>query len=278
MKVWHHVIHPITQHFRRRRGQFLLAHFPAIRQLRICDLGGSRHFWEKLALGVPDEHITIYNISTDETQGVNSTGSVGTPVVIYDGKNLPVADNAFDLLVCNSVIEHVPVAAREALCKEMLRVSRSVFLQTPARSFPVEPHFLLPFVHWLPRSIGYQLIKLSPWRLLSRPTQAAVFEYWWGTQLLGLEELKALFPLAQIKSEGILGITKSYYVLAGERQKIMPHGARSNLPAQHGEAKPLARGEAQHQNTRPVRRAGAFSTARAWRFAVGPASARTLGP
>ena len=37
-----------------------------------------------------------------------------------------------------------------------------------------------------------------------------------------------------------------------------------------------ARGEAQHQNARPAQWARAFSTARAWRFAVGPTSARTF--
>ena len=40
---------------------------------------------------------------------------------------------------------------------------------------------------------------------------------------------------------------------------------------------PIVRGEAQHQNARPAKWAGAFSTVRAQHFAVGPASTRTLG-
>ena len=219
MNLWHRVIHPITQYFRQRRGRFILERFPAVRQARICDLGGSRHFWDKLDIDVPHPHITIYNISSNETQGI-ADGAVpsddgGIPVVIYDGQYIPVADGHFDLLVCNSVLEHVPPAQRAALAGEMQRVSKALFCQTPARSFPFEPHFLMPVVHWLPRGLGYQLIKVSPWRLLARPDAATMAGYWWGTQLLGRDELQALFPSARIESESLLGLTKSYYVTSG---------------------------------------------------------------
>ena len=219
MTLWHRIIHPITQHFRRKRGQFLLARFPAIRGLRICDLGGSQHFWDKLGLGVPHENITIFNISSAETQGMTAAGDAGIRVLIYDGHTIPAADQSFDLLVCNSVLEHVPPQDRAALVKEMRRVAKALFCQTPAWSFPVEPHFLLPFVHWLPRSLGYQLIKLSPWRLLSRPNQAVMQEYWWGTQLLKRAELQALFPGLPVEDERALGLAKSYYVVIGESRK-----------------------------------------------------------
>lgn len=213
LRLWHRIIHPISQHFRRARGNFILQQFPDIRTLKICDLGGSQHFWDKLDIGVPYEHITIYNISTSETQGVDDGGPQRIRVLIYDGQHLPEADGAYDLLVCNSVLEHVPPAQRAALTAEMRRVARAVFCQTPAQSFPVEPHFLMPFVHWLPRRLGFHLIKLSPWRLLSRPTRATIEEYWWGTKLLGEKELQALFPGSPIIAERALGLTKSYYVI-----------------------------------------------------------------
>ena len=44
-------------------------------------------------------------------------------------------------------MEHVPPAERKALGKEMARVAKEVFCQTPARTFPLEPHFIMPFVH-----------------------------------------------------------------------------------------------------------------------------------
>lgn len=63
---------------------------------------------------------------------------------------LPFADREFDLVYCSSVIEHVPPARREAFAAELRRVARGWFVQTPAFSFPIEPHALLPFAHWLP--------------------------------------------------------------------------------------------------------------------------------
>jgi hypothetical protein len=45
----------------------------------------------------------------------------------------------------------------------------------------------------------------------------------------------------------------------------------------HNEASPLVRGEAQRQTTSPARRRWLSSASRGWRFAVGPASTRTLG-
>jgi hypothetical protein len=32
-------------------------------------------------------------------------------------------------------------------------------VQTPARSFPVEPHLLAPFIHWLPRAWQRRLVR-----------------------------------------------------------------------------------------------------------------------
>lgn len=67
---------------------------------------------------------------------------------VADG--LPFADDEFDLAYCSSVIEHVPRARRPAFAAEVRRVGKGWFVQTPARSFPIEPHSLLPFAHWLP--------------------------------------------------------------------------------------------------------------------------------
>jgi len=94
---------------------------------------------------------------------------------------LPFADGEFDLVYCSSVIEHVPPAQRAAFAAELRRVGRRWFVQTPALSFPIEPHSLLPGAHWLPgrlRRPYWRLGATGGWEeisLLSRPEMEALF-------------------------------------------------------------------------------------------------------
>jgi SAM-dependent methyltransferase len=94
---------------------------------------------------------------------------------------LPFADDEFDLVYCSSVIEHVPPARRAAFAAELRRVGRGWFVQTPARSFPIEPHSLLPGAHWLPPRL-----RKPYWRLGAAGA-------WEDIPLLSRRELEALF-------------------------------------------------------------------------------------
>lgn len=211
LRFWHGFIHPVLEHFRQKRGRVMLRLFPDIRTFKICDLGGSRHFWDALCIdGINRQNITIYNIASTETRSRNGGDEI--KIVIYDGKTIPVPDKTFDLLVCNSVLEHVPPDQREGLAREMRRVSKRLFIQTPAFSFPIEPHFVMPFIHWMPLWLGYRLALVSPWRIMSKPDRNTINEYFFGTQLLGEKEIKRLFSLENVGREKVLGLTKSFYV------------------------------------------------------------------
>jgi SAM-dependent methyltransferase len=84
------------------------------------------------------------------------------PFVLADAAaGLPFADDEFDLVYCSSVIEHVAPSRREAFAAELRRVGRGWFVQTPAFSFPLEPHALLPFAHWLPVGLRQRYWKLG---------------------------------------------------------------------------------------------------------------------
>jgi hypothetical protein len=69
-----------------------------------------------------------------------------------DGRELPFEDGAFDLGFSNAVIEHVAGGrhGQRRFLAELCRVAGRVFVTTPNRRFPVDPHSLLPVVHWLP--------------------------------------------------------------------------------------------------------------------------------
>ena len=109
---------------------------------------------------------------------------------------IPFADDAFDLVYCSSVIEHVPPERRAAFAAEIRRVGRGWFVQTPALSFPIEPHSLLPGAHWIPeraRRLYWRLGAAGGWEEIS---------------LLGRDELEALFGPA--RAERLGGLVKSW--------------------------------------------------------------------
>jgi len=75
------------------------------------------------------------------------------PAVSYvkiDGaRGLPFGDKAFDVATSHAVLEHVGGRAqRQEFLRELLRVSRAVFVTVPNRWFPIEHHTGIPFLHW----------------------------------------------------------------------------------------------------------------------------------
>jgi SAM-dependent methyltransferase len=107
-------------------------------------------------------------------------------------QGLPFADGEFELAYCSSVIEHVPRAQRAAFAAELRRVGRGWFVQTPAFSFPIEPHSLLPGAHWLPPRL-----RRPYWRL-------GATGGWEEIELLRRGELEALFGPARAERFGPL--------------------------------------------------------------------------
>jgi hypothetical protein len=123
---------------------------------------------------------------------------------------LPFADGEFDLAYCSSVIEHVAVADRARFAAEVSRVAKAVFVQTPAWSFPVEPHSLLPFAHWLP--VG---LRRRYWRL-------GAAREWEEISLLRRAELAALFPDASVQAERLGPVAKSWVAISLNVHRLGP--------------------------------------------------------
>lgn len=124
------------------------------------------------------------------------------PLIVADvTEPLPFADDEFDLAYSSSVIEHLPPETRAGFAREVRRVARGYFVQTPAYGFPIEPHSLLPVVHWLPRSVQERT-----WRF-------GVSEEMEEVHLLRRRELDSLFPGA-VALERFGPLTKSWIAYA----------------------------------------------------------------
>jgi SAM-dependent methyltransferase len=115
-------------------------------------------------------------------------------------RRLPFDDGAFDLAYTSSVIEHVHPSRRAAFAAEIRRVARGWFVQTPARSFPIEPHALLPFAHWLAPTL-----RRPYWRLGAAGA-------WEDIHLLRRAELAELFG-EPVLAERFGGLVKSWIAL-----------------------------------------------------------------
>ena len=96
----------------------------------------------------------------------------GLEFVLGDGRNMPFADNSFDLVFSNAVIEHVgSLQQQERFLMENVRVARKhIFLTTPNRWYPVELHTLLPFVHYLPKPLHRKILRLLGHEFLAQET------------------------------------------------------------------------------------------------------------
>ena len=173
---------PLSERARRRRHArfFPRAALPA--DARILDVGCG-------VLGLRALEPALEITGTDIAREPAYPG----PFVQADAaEGLPFADREFDLVYCSSVIEHVPPARRAAFAAELRRVGRGWMVQTPAYSFPLEPHALLPFAHWLPPAL-----REPYWRLGAAGA-------WEEISLLRRRELEALFGPARAERWGPL--------------------------------------------------------------------------
>lgn len=78
-----------------------------------------------------------------------------------DARQLPFEDNSIDVVFSSAVIEHVGSEDNQLkMISECYRVCRKgVFITTPNRWFPIDPHTSLPLIHWLPKRWHRLLLK-----------------------------------------------------------------------------------------------------------------------
>jgi len=197
----------LSRSFRRRRMQRFAREFGITGETRVLDIGGTPDNWLLLA---EQPRLVLLNTprAREELAGAASW-------VAGDGRSLPFRDGAFDVVFSNSVIEHVgDRASQQRFAREVARVGRAWWVQTPNRWFPVEQHLLTPFVHWLPKAWQRAIVpRFNIWSVLVRVTpdrrRFYIEHYLNEVRLLGAGELRALFPGGRLIRERFWGITKS---------------------------------------------------------------------
>ena len=203
----------LSNYFRARRFPMIEAMIAEIHartgSCRIIDVGGRQEYWDPIlpALAKYNAHITVTNLEKTQPDGARHFA--------FEYRNAcdmsAHETGAFDLAHSNSLLEHVGTwRDMSAAAREMRRIGRAYYVQTPYFWFPLEPHFRVPFYHWLPEQVRARMIMKAKLGYIGRAdnfddAMASVQ----SACLLDKRQFAHLFPDAEVGFERVLGIAKS---------------------------------------------------------------------
>lgn len=197
--------------FRQKRFAMFLALLDRSRRgegpVRVLDIGGTISYWRALEPLWCARHldVTIVNIVESEPsdEGV-------LHIRLGDARSLDYADNSFDVIHSNSVIEHVGHwLDMIAMAREVRRIAPHYYLQTPNFWFPIEPHYRTAFMHWYPESMRAGMLLRKKRGFVSADTFDSAMRNIQSANLLTARQMAALFPDAEILREKFGPFTKS---------------------------------------------------------------------
>lgn len=205
-----------TNRFRQARTKLFLDVIDPILarkgEAHILDVGGTLGYWKTLQplLGDRKLRFTLVNLGGEPRDEGSFAIRPG------DACAMPqYADNSFDVVHSNSVIEHVGRwREMKAMAAEVRRLAPTYFLQTPNVGFPIEPHFGLPFIHWLPEQARAAILYAPKGKFVPKdaPYDAAI-EMVQRVVLLSKHQMGELFPDARLVAERFFGFSKSWIAI-----------------------------------------------------------------
>jgi Methyltransferase domain. len=187
-------------------------------EVRILDVGGRKTYWDILPkdlLRKNRAHITLLNLPCD-LQGQDDsifTHATGNACDMHE-----FGDDSFHIVHSNSVIEHVGGWPQmKQFAQEVRRVAAHLYVQTPYYWFPVEPHYLTPFFHWMPKPFQVRLLRSFTLGNRGRATglDDALTKLEDAPRMLDLKSFKLLFPDCRILKERFFLLTKSLIAVRG---------------------------------------------------------------
>jgi hypothetical protein len=175
---------------------------------RVLDMGGNRDYWLDLEPVWAGRKLTftLVNLQAERLDDARFDAIQG------DCRDMSAfADNSFDIVHSNSVMEHVGKwKDMSAMAREVRRLAPRYFVQTPNYWFPMEPHFRSLFFHWLPEPMRVAKVMRRP--LGAFPKAANVDDaqrFIEDSNLLDARRFMHLFPDAKLERERAYGFTKS---------------------------------------------------------------------
>lgn len=124
--------------------------------LRVLDIG--------CAFGIILERLTPLDgmgVGIDMDEAIASSGS-NLIFVRADAESMPFREKSFDIVICNHMYEHTDDPQK--LIAEINRVMEddgACYFAGPNKYEPIEPHYGLPFLSWLPRPIADVYMRIT---------------------------------------------------------------------------------------------------------------------
>ena len=201
----HDAYAPFLKFFRAKRNRQCVEMLKLTPEMTVLDVGGTAAYWRSMPVR---PQVTLLDIRKMEESEFRQ--------IVASACDIPFPDKSFDVVFCNSVIEHLGTWEHQLkAAKEILRVGKKVWVQTPYRWFPVEPHLLTPFIHWLPKSWQKGLMPFTVWALIGKPSREKCDSMWAEIRLLNVREMKHLFPTCKLIYERY-GVIKSLVAVKAE--------------------------------------------------------------
>jgi hypothetical protein len=194
------VTEPIHHRLRAQRSRVAMQVMQPDPSMSLLDVGGSVGFSEEYdQLRALFRRVVVVNLDPENRKALLSN----VEFEVADGCALPYPDQSFDWVFSNAVIEHVGDRQRqEMFAREAQRVARvGYFLATPNRGFFLDPHTYFPFYHRLPESMQRIAIRFSFGHM----------RHWEPLRVLSADELREMFPGAEVKAFGPFGTNLVVY-------------------------------------------------------------------
>lgn len=196
-RIWKH----------RRFRRFLDIVKPALSD-HLLDIGGYPFNW--YSRGNVIGRVDVLNLNLTPVSDLPA-GSPEICAISGDARSLSFPDHTYDIVFSNSVIEHVGTFDDQAaFAREASRVGIRLWIQTPAKECPVEPHYLGLFIHWFPQSWHVRLARMFSVVGITRSGDLQALAS--STRLLTKREMRDLFPDCEIWTERMFCILPKSHV------------------------------------------------------------------
>ena len=82
--------------------------------------------------------------------------------ITKDFTKIELEEFSSDIVLSNATIEHVGNQQKQRkMLDNIIKLSKKVFvISTPNRSYPIDFHTKIPFIHWLPKNLHRKILKI----------------------------------------------------------------------------------------------------------------------